>query len=351
MPMKHLVLLECIICTVFGGLPKPHLEMDAVNTRYLLRWQWSDSTHSVTNGNASIKFATQVTYSHLETKEDSYTDMCFGVETYCDYSTHLKYNAEYVLRVRAESGGQRSDWASLYFCPEDNADLGAPSELRVEAGVSMVTLSFKEPMAEDGEPMSSMLSPMAFRLRFWTDDEPSQHHMRNLSTTLHTLSLRAHTRYCLQVQAFSAAFEKASKYTPPKCTTTLGPTLLWPILLPLPVCVVLLGVAYFVWKRSRRRMLLRYPIPSSMVVRFTTLACVHRPLQCIDNHVQVCFLSSTLCTQLHSKCHCPLLVVPQETTCVVTAMVAMPTVEQPSQDTCTPTHAAALGPEAEGCNR
>ncbi|CAL8240798.1 unnamed protein product [Merluccius merluccius] len=316
MPMKHLVLLECIICTVFGGLPKPHLEMDAVNTRYLLRWRWSDSTHSVAN--ASIKFATQLTYSHLETKEDSYTDMCFGVETYCDYSTHLKYNAEYVLRVRAESGGQRSDWASLYFCPEDNADLGAPSELRVEPGVSMVTVSFKEPMAEDGEPMSSMLSPMAFRLRFWTDDEPGQHHVRNLSTTLHTLSLRAHTRYCLQVQAFSAAFEKASKYTPPKCTTTLGPTLLWPILLPLPVCVVLLGVAYFVWKRSRRRMFMRYAMPSSMV--------------------------------LHSNCHCNLLVVPQETTCVVTAMVAMPTVEQPSQDTRTPTHAAALGPEAEGCN-
>ena len=64
--------------------------------------------------------------------------------------------------------------------PPVTAALGTPSELVVEAGDSMVTVSFKEPMAESGEPMSSVLSQnspeatMAFRLCFRAEDAPSQ---------------------------------------------------------------------------------------------------------------------------------------------------------------------------------
>ncbi|CAL8326836.1 unnamed protein product [Lota lota] len=289
MPIKHLVLLEFIICAVSAGLPKPVLKMDAVNTKYLLRWNWTYST--------SVNFTAQMAFSNTA----SYKDICFGVETYCDYSAHLDYSGEYYLRVQAETRGDRSDWAMWKFCPDADAPLGAPSELRVEAGVSMLIVSFKEPMAENGEPMSAVLSQnsmdpaMAFRLMFWTDDAPSQRQEKKLNTTAHTLSLNAHTRYCLQVQAFSDAFAKTSPYTLPLCTTTLGPTLFWNILFPLLLFLVLLGVFGFLWTRKRWRMFQVYALPSSIV--------------------------------LDSKSHQPLLV-PMENTCPVTALVAMPTAEQ-----------------------
>ncbi|KAJ3591601.1 hypothetical protein NHX12_006734 [Muraenolepis orangiensis] len=185
--------------------------MDAVNTRYLLSWHWgADSVTMVTN--TSVNFRAQRTYSDQAQNEDSYTDICVGVETHCDYSSHLKYSGQYALRVRAENRGQRSDWALQEFCPDEQAVLGAPSELRVEAGVSMVTVSFKEPTGNRGELMSSLLSPM--------------HQEKEIGTTLTTLrSLHAHTRYCMEVQAFSKDFDKTSPYTPRLCTTTLGPTL------------------------------------------------------------------------------------------------------------------------------
>ncbi|KAG7259483.1 hypothetical protein CRUP_008944 [Coryphaenoides rupestris] len=300
-------------------MPQPHLKMEAVNTRYLLKWNYSTDI--------SANFTAQMTYSNEQHIEDSYTNMCLGVETHCDYSNCLNYNAEYILRVRAEARGQRSDWARLKFCPEEDASLGAPSELWVEAGVSMVTVSFKEPMAEDGRRMSSLLSPMAFRLQFWTDDAPSQE--KQLDSPLHTLPLKAHTRYCVRVQAFSDAFDKDSPYTPPQCTTTLGPTQVWPILLPLLVLLVLLGVLCFVWTRNwrrRSRMLERKPLPRAWCNNF---------------------LPSTLCTQLHSKSH-QLLLVPQKTTCVICSIVAKPTAEEVSPSLDTPT---APGPETDGCSR
>lgn len=288
-------MLECIICAASGGLPKPNdLKMDAVNTRYLLSWHWgADSVTMVTN--TSVNFRAQRTYSDQAQNEDSYTDICVGVETHCDYSSHLKYSGQYALRVRAENRGQRSDWALQEFCPDEQAVLGAPSELRVEAGVSMVTVSFKEPTGNRGELMSSLLSPMAFRIRFSTSS-PEQHQEKEIGTTLTTLrSLHAHTRYCMEVQAFSKDFDKTSPYTPRLCTTTLGPTLVWPtLLLLLSAVVVLSGVSYLVWSRIQRGMVLRsvFPIPSSLLI--------------------------------HSISHQPLLVT-QETTCTVTAVVAMPT--------------------------
>ncbi|XP_059891699.1 interferon alpha/beta receptor 1a-like isoform X2 [Gadus macrocephalus] len=306
MPMKLLVMLGLIRLSA-ADLPKPELMMDAVNTRYVLRWNYSTTAN----------FTAQWAFSHSL----SYRGVCFGVEAHCDYSAHLDYSGLFVLRVRAEAEGQMSDWAIREFCPDVDAALGTPSELVVEAGDSMVTVSFKEPMAESGEPMSSVLSrnspeaAMAFRLSFRAEDAPSQWQEKTLNTTLHTLSLPAHTRYCLKVQAFSEAFGKTSGYTPEQCTTTLGSSLLWRVLLPLLLLLVVLGGLGFLWTRRRWRQFLPSALPSSMM--------------------------------MDSKSHQPLLV-PRETSCAVTAVVAMPTAEQAVSDG--PALAPTPGPETGGCH-
>ena len=84
-------------------------------------------------------------------------------------------------------------------------------------------------------------------------------------------------------------------------------------------------------------------VQSTVVI--VTVHDLHSPY---EDHRTTAPSSLPLCTQLDSKSHQPLLV-PRETTCTVTAVVAMPTAEQAVPDG--PSPAPALGPETGGCHR
>uniref|UniRef100_A0A4W5KRP7 Fibronectin type-III domain-containing protein n=1 Tax=Hucho hucho TaxID=62062 RepID=A0A4W5KRP7_9TELE len=277
--------------SVFTALPRPYnVKMDAVNTQYIMRWDWN---HSMANHN--------ITLSYSRSDERSYTEKCIGItEERCDFSRELDYSGSYILRVRAEGRGQMSDWYWLIFIPDEHADLDPPSHVVFVPGDAMVTVSFKEPMTEQNTPMRSVLDSMFFRLQYWEKHSPSKKQEKVFDTTEGTLfPLKPWTEYCLQVNAFSKPFNKTSPYTQQQCVRTLGHPPVWKVLLAFLGCVTLMTtVPVYRCHKKRTSLTSKHTFPSSIL---------HNTQDPIS-----------------------LLLLPQEESCGATAVVAVQ-VEQTSQ--------------------
>ncbi|XP_055726465.1 interferon alpha/beta receptor 1a-like [Salvelinus fontinalis] len=250
--------------TVFSALPRPYnVRMDAVNTRYIMSWDWN---HSMANHN--ITFTTQYTFSQTQSDESSYKGMCIRItEERCDFSRELDfYIGSYTLRVRAEGRGQMSDWYSLTFIPDEHADLGPPSHVAFDPGDAMLTVSFREPMTEQNTTMRSLLD-MYFSLQYWEKHSPSKKQENVFDTTEGTLfPLKPWTEYCLQVNAFSKLYNKTSPYTQQQCVRTLGQSPVWKVLLALLGCVLLMTtVPVYRCHKKRKGIVSKHTFPSSIL--------------------------------------------------------------------------------------
>lgn len=274
----HFWQVALLVCSVNAALPSPqNVTMNAINTRYILWWDWNHTQPY------DVTFTAESTFSHLEEDESSYTKWCtFNHSKRCDFSAQLAYTGAYVLRVRAEGQGEHSNWTKVKFCPEDDADLGPPSHVKVELDIAMVTISFREPVTEQRTPMSSILKPMSFRLKYWGTQTPNQKLTKVIQTTQCSLPLQPQTEVCLQVSAFSEEYGKISPYTQPLCVTTLGHPPVWQMLLAV-ICVVLLMGLIFTIYRKRRNLIPYHPKPSSLLGFPITRA----PL--LMNPVEECF--------------------------------------------------------------
>lgn len=249
--------------SVFAALPIPYnVRMDAVNTRYIMIW---DRNHSMANHN--ITFTAQYKFSHTQSDEGTYTGVCVRItEERCDFSKELGFNNEYILRVRAEGRGQMSNWYWLKFIPDEHAALGPPSNVTFDPGDAMLTVSFREPMAEDNTPMSSMLV-MSFSLQYWEKHSPSKKQERVFDTTEGTLfPLKPWTEYCLQVNAFSKPYNKTSPYTQQQCVRTLGQPPVWKVLLALLGCVGLMTIVpVYRCHKKRKSLVSKHTFPSGIL--------------------------------------------------------------------------------------
>ncbi|XP_010904272.2 interferon alpha/beta receptor 1a isoform X1 [Esox lucius] len=252
--------------SVFAALPGPHnLTMDAMNTRYILRWDWN---HSLTND--SVHFTAKYTLSNLEWDPTLSVGKCVRTtERMCDFSEELEYSASYVLTVMAEVGGQRSNWSRKKFVPDEDAALGPPSHVEVEPGDAMVTVSFREPMTEKNTPMGSLLSSrLYFTLQYWEKDHPSQKQEKVVDTTERTLSpLKPWTEYCLRVNAFNKDWNKTSPPTSPQCVRTLGKRHphVWLVLLVLLILLSCVALVYYNYCRRNKSILSKYTFPGNIL--------------------------------------------------------------------------------------
>ncbi|CAB1346577.1 unnamed protein product [Coregonus sp. 'balchen'] len=282
----------------FTVLPSPHnVKMDAVNTQYIMRWDWN---HSLANHN--VTFTAQYTFSNQRFDEGSYSGKCIRItEERCDFSRELDlYVGSYILRVRAEGRGQMSNWSCLKFVPDEDAALGPPSHVALDPGDAMVTVSFRKPMKEQDHTMRSMLDSMSFSLQYWEKHPPSKKQENVFDTEERTLFfLKPWTEYCMQVSAFIKLSNKTSPYTPQQCVRTLGKRHppVWQVLLALLCCVTLMTVPICRRYKKRKSIVSKYTFPSSI---------------------------------LHNTQDQMFLLLPREESCVATAVVAVQ-VEQTSQ--------------------
>ncbi|KAJ8004590.1 hypothetical protein DPEC_G00137860 [Dallia pectoralis] len=263
--LSHLVAGATVMAyIVSAALPSPdNLTLDAVNTRYILRWNWN---HYPTN--YSVLFTARYTLSNREGDPSAHREKCVRTtERSCDFSDVLNYSAMYVLTVMAEAGGQRSNWSRLMFVADEDAALGPPSHVELEPGDAMVTVRFREPMTEQNTPMSSLLhSTVYFRLQYWKKNHPGQKHEKEVDTTERTLyPLEPWTEYCLHVNAFNRELNKTSADTQPKCVTTHGNKLSQMLLVSLVLLVLLICVGSWIFWRRRKSLPAKYTFPGSIL--------------------------------------------------------------------------------------
>ncbi|XP_048095399.1 interferon alpha/beta receptor 1a-like [Alosa alosa] len=230
--------------------PPSEVRMEAINTRYTLHWHWTPQGHTHTTC-----FTVQYKYSHQRVWNRS---VCEGVCVQsCDLSTRLHFSGSYWLRVRAEYGGQRSNWSHhLKFTPEEDTLLGQPSILEVQGGVSTVTVRMGELLTHEGEAMSHLMADLTCRVQYWEKCTPEQWSEEDSDIPLLTLrDLKPHTEYCLRVCVFSSNYDKTSNYTHAQCTQTHGRRPVWQVTVGvcLVVCVlVLLTLTHLLRKKPKK---------------------------------------------------------------------------------------------------
>ncbi|KAI1885461.1 hypothetical protein AGOR_G00220440 [Albula goreensis] len=264
MPGVKPCLTFTLTLTVATALHCPYnVRMDAVNTRYVLEWDWHKMKDTY-----STNFTAEYTYDNLESRNDSFRRVCHRTpETHCDFSAqNLSYSSCYALRVRAEGQRANSRWCNLTFCPDEHASLGPPRGVEVQSRQTMLFVIISEPLTVYNTPMSSELT-LEYRVLYWERHRPHKNGSKELEYSQGTLSpLQPGTEYCLQVCAFSRGLEKTSPYTSTLCVHTRDNSRhsLSYIMFGLLVCVLLvMGLLYL--HRSKIRALCQTPhLPSSM---------------------------------------------------------------------------------------
>uniref|UniRef100_A0AAY4AS59 Uncharacterized protein n=2 Tax=Denticeps clupeoides TaxID=299321 RepID=A0AAY4AS59_9TELE len=240
--------------SAYGLVPSPYnLWMDAINTRYILRWDWNSSTH-----NNTASFETQYKYSHETIWSRT---ACEKRSLCCDLSSLLAYSGSYVLRVKARVKGENSAWRNISFTPDEDALLGPPSLVDVAGGMAMITVSLNGPLTETGQQMSSIMSSnIKYRVKYWERDSAEQVEEK---ADQHFLlqRLKAGVEYCLRVCAFSFEYGKNSTYTDTRCIWTQGSKTVWHIALSVFAGVICLFVLGFIVKNRIRKCLQTEVVP------------------------------------------------------------------------------------------
>ncbi|XP_036401719.1 interferon alpha/beta receptor 1a-like [Megalops cyprinoides] len=246
--------------TVAEALLRPeNVTMEAVNTRYILRWNWDQ-----TQANYTVRFTAGYTYSN----EKSYNWVCNRTaENQCDFSfQNLYYWACYTVQVQAEGQRESSQWYPLKFCPDEHASLGPPPHVEVISREAMLTINITEPLTIHNVSMSSIM-PLSFWVQYWEKDASQQKSNKKLNTSWGTLTLlKPWTEYCLKVSAFNTDYKKTSPFTNKLCVQTRGREnrLFWKLLPGLLIFLLLVMSPVYYYRNTIQSPCLLPNLPSSI---------------------------------------------------------------------------------------
>ncbi|KAG7331527.1 hypothetical protein KOW79_005496 [Hemibagrus wyckioides] len=242
-------LLLIMAVTVLASLPAPHqVEMIAEDANYMLQW-YCNYTHL----EIPVTFTAEYTYYRERNDEGSYKRVCEGSrECRCDF-THcgLPFSASFQIRVRAEAGHQRSEWATERFSPDLDVKLMSP-RVNMMADKDVLTLTISELVLTD-------TMKLQYSVQYWEKLKPEEKHTEiHASPHVPLSSLKSCTEYCVQISVFSP-YNQQSNYSSPQCESTTGCPFAW---LGILFIIPLFG-AFIYYKCSRRSSV--YTAPDSML--------------------------------------------------------------------------------------
>ncbi|XP_071402960.1 interleukin-10 receptor subunit beta [Centroberyx affinis] len=250
----YLFVLWCLQTSAAEAeLAKPqNLTMITMNTRYALSWARDRSA----GAGHTVTFTTQyLAKFKLLRKRRDWTTVCTGTpHTGCDLTAlNLHYLGIYVFRVRADAGGDHSDWVETEFCPDKEAALGPPSKVDLAPAGSLLDVSISDPLTSTNGSMKEMLKKMYYRIIYWersVDAQGLRAKVVNTGMNLVTLpELKAWTWYCVSVQSRYDYYNKSSSFTSPHCMQTEGALPWWHVLLyflgSLVICFVLVVLSLY----------------------------------------------------------------------------------------------------------
>ncbi|XP_077095112.1 interferon alpha/beta receptor 1a-like isoform X2 [Siphateles boraxobius] len=247
-------LLVCVSLALAEWSCPQNLSVQSLNTQYVLRWDWADDQQSAING--TLTFTAQylsAAYSRKPPHEQIWRTVCADVlERRCDFTdAGLSYFGLYVLRVRANTAEQFSNWTIINFCPDTEADLGPPSSVKLTSVKGDLEIIIADPLSSTNKSMKTLVHDMSYLIHYWKRPEGYQKakvlKTKNNAVTLSELD--RWTCYCVRVQSRYDFYNKTSVFSDTHCTNTEGLTPSWQIclyfLLSLGLCFLLALLVWF----------------------------------------------------------------------------------------------------------
>ncbi|XP_076119070.1 interferon alpha/beta receptor 1b-like [Alosa pseudoharengus] len=244
--MKAVILLEYVVFllltwsySVLGAVEPPaHVTVEALNTHYVLVWDWSGERA----GNQNVTFTAEWLAKYkLRRRHQDWESVCVNVsETRCDFtSAELNYLGMFVLHVRANvhthTQTLHSAWVDRTFCPDSEAALGPPSLVEVSAqGRGLLEVKISDPVTHNNKSMKVHVPELYYRIQYWKLGTYSQRPPQVVDSvaSLVTLSeLEEWTDFCVRVQSRYNFYNKTSAFTSPQCIRTQGQTPYWQVAL------------------------------------------------------------------------------------------------------------------------
>ncbi|XP_026151762.1 interferon alpha/beta receptor 1b-like [Mastacembelus armatus] len=214
--------------------PPQDVTMIALNTNYILTWEWDQSSAKVHN----VTFTTQYIGHHkLNKKSPKWSTACEEMlRRSCDLTAfNLHYLGIYMLRVRANENGHHSKWVEKEFCPDQDAAVGPPSKVDLAPAGNSLDVVISDPLTNTNSSMKEHLHELYYHIVYWerpVDTQALRTQMLDSSANIVTLpNLRAWTWYCVRIQSRYDFYNKSSSFTIPQCMQTEGNTPWWQIFL------------------------------------------------------------------------------------------------------------------------
>ncbi|KAG5833748.1 hypothetical protein ANANG_G00279170 [Anguilla anguilla] len=232
-------------------LPSPHnLSLQTLNTQYILKWEWEQQTPA----NQSVTFTAQYLHTFkIVRKKQDWTLVCNAtLDMQCDFShSQMHYLGNYVLRVRADSAGESSEWVQTSeFCPDQDGDLGPPSKVEVVPGNGLLRVWISDPLTSNNKSMRETLLPsLYFFIQYWKQTKNGVEGSRVLRTSnneVTLLNLQSWTTYCVRVRSHFDFYNKTSHFSPALCMKTTGQVPAWLVILAL--CLVLAALFFGLYR-------------------------------------------------------------------------------------------------------
>uniref|UniRef100_A0A663N9P6 Interleukin 10 receptor subunit beta n=1 Tax=Athene cunicularia TaxID=194338 RepID=A0A663N9P6_ATHCN len=211
--------------TVSGIVPKPqNTRIISVNLHSILQWD----TPRFHRGNISYT----VQSKSINFPGDRYENVSTNLRlTECDISSLPAYG-DYLLRVRAESENNHSDWVTIRFKPMDDTVIGPP-DVKVKSESGSLHVDFTGPSSEhkyDKWHLKQYYGSWNYRILYWKKDSNTEVTRIDTEHNSEILSqLEPWTIYCIQVQATIPEWNKTGKLSRELCeqTTHNGVTPVW----------------------------------------------------------------------------------------------------------------------------
>ncbi|XP_073701751.1 interleukin-10 receptor subunit beta [Garra rufa] len=272
----------------FGDLWRPeNVNIDSLNTRYVLRWDWPHET------NQAVTFTAQYLgefHSRKASYEKYWTPVCVNVSEHrCDFTgAELHYQGLYLLRVRANTSQQSSSWVQIRFCPDKHAVLGPPSSVKLNSVKGNLEVIISDPVSSNNQSMKTLLdNNLSYLIHYWRRSEDPQT-AKVLQTKYNVVALPEldrQTWYCVRVQSRYEYYNKSSVFSDTHCARTEGPMPYWQIflyfLISMLVCFLLVLLLYFCFYKM-----------------FTFLKNTFWPAVQLPDHIQELWLSDSEKPQL-----------------------------------------------------
>ncbi|KAM8819871.1 interleukin-10 receptor subunit beta [Eudromia elegans] len=218
-------LCACLLLGAFGIVPEPrNARVTSVNLHSV--FQWDPPVFPQGNITYTVQFKSIVLPK--PTFENFSTNM--GLSE-CDVSS-LSLYGDYILRVRAESENEHSDWVMVRFKPMYDTIIGPP-DVKVKSESGSLHMDFIGPIAEN-EPnkwsLQQHYGPWNYRILYWKKGSKKEViHLDTKHNSIILSQLEPWTVYCIQVQAVIPEWNKTGELSQELCdqTTHNGETPTW----------------------------------------------------------------------------------------------------------------------------